>query len=350
MSTIHDFLRGTIDKGEIPSATYIIGTSAQILEKGTLGQLGQGRAAVREDTLYDLASVTKPIVALAAMKLLQNGQIALDDTVATYLDEYRNTTKSDITIYQLLTHTSKIYGCVPLYKTAHTKEELLEAIVDMPDREKNDVLYSSQGIIVLGCIIEKICGKPLDQVLKEMIFEPLAMNTTMFNPPERLFGNIASTEYCQWRQRMIIGEVHDENAVVLGGVCGHAGLFSNIFDLAKLCVAMLTAKTARGDSFLSPAVCKLMTQNHTADLNLARGLGWQAKDKHGSPAGDLFSETSYGHTGFTGTSVWIDPSRDLYAVLLTNRVHPSRANEHIFKIRRKFHNLAVILSESQAIG
>ncbi len=350
MSAIREFLNRTIQNGEIPSATYMIGTSAEVLEKGALGFLGEGREAVREDTLYDLASVTKPIVALAAMKLLQNGQIALDDTVDMYLPEYQNTTKSDITVYQLLTHTSKIYGSVPLYKTAHTKEELLEAIIHMPNREKNDVLYSSQGMIVLGCIIERICGQPLDAVLKEMIFEPLAMDATLFNPPERLFGNIASTEYCQWRQRMIIGQVHDENAVVLGGVCGHAGLFSNIFDLAKLCVALLTTKTAQGDPFLSPAVCQLMTQNHTADLNLARGLGWQAKDKHGSPAGDLFSNVSYGHTGFTGTSVWIDPSRDLYAVLLTNRVHPTRANEHIFEIRRKFHNLAVILSESQAIG
>jgi CubicO group peptidase (beta-lactamase class C family) len=217
----------------------------------------------------------------------------------------------------------------------------------MPNREKNDVMYSSQGMIVLGCIIEKIWRQPLDVILKEQVFEPLGMGMTMFNPPERLFGNIASTEFCPWRNRMVIGEVHDENAVVLGGVCGHAGLFSNIADLSKLCVAMLTGKTPSGRSFLSPSVIRLMTRNHTADLNLARGLGWQAKDRHNSPAGDLFSDVSYGHTGFTGTSVWIDPTRDLYAVLLTNRVHPTRENEQIVTIRRKFPNLAVIRSESE---
>jgi CubicO group peptidase (beta-lactamase class C family) len=347
MSVISNFLNQAIQNGDIPSATYIVGTSAKVIAKGASGLLGEDRGNVKEDTLYDLASVTKPIVALAAMKLLQNGEISLDDTVDMYLDEYKKTSKGDITIYQLLTHTSKIYGRVELFRSADTKEKLFEAILNMPNREKNDVYYSSQGMMVLGFIIERISQKPLDEVMKEQIFEPLEMKTTMFNPPVQLFGNITSTEYCNWRNRTLIGEVHDENAFVLGGVCGHAGIFSNIVDLSKLCVAMLTAKTPKVESFLSPAVINLMTKNHTVNLNLARGLGWMCKDKHNSPAGDLFSDISYGHTGFTGTSVWIDPSRDLYAVLLTNRVHPTRENDKITKVRRIFHNLAVVLSESE---
>jgi CubicO group peptidase (beta-lactamase class C family) len=347
MSTICRFLTKTINRGEIPSATYAVGTPERIIEKGALGILGEGRGKVTEDTLYDLASVTKPIVSLAVMKLLQEGEITLDDPVAMYLDAYRHTPKGEITIYQLLTHTSKIFGSVPLYKTVTTKEQLLEAILNLPDREKDDVFYSSQGMIVLGCVIEKVTGKPLDEVMQERIFTPLEMETTRFNPPENRFDQIASTENCPWRNRVVIGEVHDENAVVLGGVCGHAGLFSNIFDLSKLCVALLTGKTPAGEVFLSPSVLALMTRNHTRDLNLARGLGWQCKDKHNSPAGDLFSDLAYGHTGFTGTSVWIDPLRGLYAVLLTNRVHPTRDNDKIGRIRRVFHNLAVIASESK---
>jgi CubicO group peptidase (beta-lactamase class C family) len=345
MSKISEFLTQAVTNAEIPSAAYAIGTPTGVIETGALGILGAGRGSVSEDTLYDLASVTKPILSLAVMKLLQEGELTLDDPVAMYLDAYRHTSKSEITIYQLLTHTSKIFGSVPLYKTVAAKEKLLEAILNLPDRESNDVFYSSQGMIVLGCIVEAIAGGPLDRVMRELVFEPLRMTETRFNPPESLFGNIASTEDCPWRNRVVVGEVHDENAAVLGGICGHAGLFSNIFDLSKLCVALLTGKTPAGEAFLSPSVLALMTRNHTNDLNLARGLGWQCKDKHNSPAGDLFSEFAYGHTGFTGTSVWLDPLRTLYAVLLTNRVHPTRDNDKIGRIRRVFHNLAVIANE-----
>jgi CubicO group peptidase (beta-lactamase class C family) len=347
MSKISEFLDETIANGEIPSATYIVGTPAGVIAKGAAGRLGEGRGPVREDTLYDLASVTKPIVSIAAMQLLQAGKFSLDDPIALYLEEYRNTAKSEVTIFQLLTHTSVIYGQVPLYKTAATKEKLLEAILNLPNRDKKDVLYSSQGMIVLGCIIERITQQPLDRVMQELVFDPLEMNITQFNPDKQLFNNIASTEFCKWRNRMVLGEVHDENAVVLGGVCAHAGLFSNIFDLAKLCQALLTNKTSRGKSFLNPSVLRLMTKNQTKDLNLARGLGWQGRDQRNSPAGDLFSEYAYGHTGFTGTSIWIDPFRELYAVLLTNRVHPTRDNDKIGRIRRIFHNLAVIANESK---
>ena len=168
------------------------------------------------------------------------------------------------------------------------------------------------------------------------------MKNTMFNPPESFYSNIASTENCKWRNKTIIGQVHDENAVILGGVCGHAGLFSNVEDLGKLCKAMLTGKDAYGNSFLKSQTIELMTKNHTKGLNLSRGLGWQAKDKHNSPCGDLFSESSFGHTGFTGTSIWIDPKKNLYAVLLTNRVHPTREGDEIKRTRQIFHNLVVL--------
>lgn len=339
--TIKEHLQNCIDSKVFPGATYIYGTSKEILGHGCVGNLAIDRGPVNEDTLYDIASLTKPIVALAMMKLLEQGLVCLDDTIDYYLPEYAAFPKGKNTVYQLLTHTSVIPGQVQLYRTCHTKQEILDGILYLPPRDNHStpVNYSSQGIIVIGEIISAIAGKPLDQVMQELVFDPLDMKNTMFIPPETLFDNIASTENCPWRGKVVIGQVHDENAVVMGGICGHAGLFSPASDIAKVGKAMLTGRCADGSLFLRHSTIDLMTKNHTSGLNLARGLGWQCRDAHNSPAGDLFSERSYGHTGFTGTSLWIDPDRDLYAVLLTNRVNPTRNGDGIVRARHIYHNL-----------
>ncbi|MEK3725601.1 serine hydrolase domain-containing protein [Paenibacillus sp. FSL H8-0034] len=344
MSILKQFVQQSRHQGSFSGAAYAIGNSSGIIEQGAVGTLSWDGLSVESDSLWDLASVTKPIAILPLMVMLEKGECYLDDVIAHFLPEYKDTDKANITLRQLLTHSSGIPGQQPLYQTSPTKQELMAAVRDLPLRYApgTDVEYTSQGYMILGDIIEAIAGSSLDIVLQQMVLDPIGLHQTMFNPPENLLPRIAATEYCEWRHAVVKGEVHDENAVVLGGAAGHAGLFSTVGDMSLLCQAMLRlGETAQG-RFLQPETVRLMTRNETSSMKLARGLGWQAKDRHDSPAGDLFSLSSYGHTGFTGTSIWMDPEADLFAVLLTNRVHPTRANQTIKRIRSIFHNLAVL--------
>ena len=344
MNKVQHFLEDCVRKGAFPGAVYTIGNAKGVLAQGFTGKMGEGYGDVNQDTIYDLASVTKPVACLGLMKLFEDGEVCLDNRMDKFLPEYKGMPKGATTVFELLTHTSVIPGQIQIYRTCRNKADILEAIRFYAPRDRSNeyVMYSSQGIILVGEIIERIMGVALDKVLKALVFEPLAMESICFNPDESLFENMAPTEKCPWRGKMVLGQVHDENAVVMGGVCAHAGLFSRAEDLAKLCEAMLTGLDKNGNPFLNKKTISLMTANHTEGKNLARGLGWQKKDKTASPAGDLFTPASYGHTGFTGTSIWIDPDLDLYAVLLTNRVHPSRKSEAITSVRKVFHNLAVL--------
>jgi CubicO group peptidase (beta-lactamase class C family) len=291
--------------------------------------------------------VTKPLVALGLMRLLERGALCLDDPVERFLPQFQGHVYGGVTMHEILTHTSALQGPADLYRTCLTKQALIDGIYYMPPRSVSPrtVEYSSLGFILLGEIIAGLVGEGLAEAMQALVFDPLGMADTGYNPPEALHARIASTEDCRWRGHMVIGEVHDENAVVLGGACGHAGLFSTAQDLAKICRMMLDGRDAQGGVFLTEATRALMRKNHTAGLNHARGLGWQGKDAQLSPAGDLFSERSFGHTGYTGTSLWIDPERGGYAVLLTNRVHPTRNSSEIVLVRHVFHNLAVLAME-----
>lgn len=344
MDKICKLLESSREQRVFSGAAYEIGTLDRIIAQGHIGTLEWGGAPVSENSLWDIASITKVIVSLGAMRLFEAGELCLDDTVTRFLPEYAGTDKADITLFDLMTHTSGIPGQQPMYKQITTREGMLEGIRKLPLRfaRGTDVEYTSQGYIVLGTILEKVYGGGLDALLSLEVLRPLAMNETLYNPGPELHSQIAATEDCPWRGRIVKGQVHDENAVVLGGVCGHAGLFSCVHDLVNVCKAMLAEGYADGTRFLSPSTVALMSRNHTPHLKLARGLGWMSKDLHNSPAGDLFSRKAFGHTGFTGTSIWIDPERGLYAVLLTNRVHPSRQSEEIRRVRSVFHNLAVL--------
>ncbi|MCY9661671.1 serine hydrolase [Paenibacillus chondroitinus] len=344
MSRITEFLQKARDEKTFSGAAYAIGNSDGIKEQGTVGTLIWDGPSVQLDSIWDLASVTKPIAILPLMVMLERGECYLDNGIAHFLPDYKDTDKANLTLRQLLLHTSGIPGQQPLYQTSPTKKELLAAVRNLPLRyaPDTDVEYSSQGFMILGEIIEAIAGDSLDAVLKQLVLEPIGMSQTLFNPGAHLHPRIAATEYCEWRSTTVIGEVHDENAVVMGGIAGHAGLFSTAGDMSKLCQAMLRlGETAEG-RFLQPETVRVMTNNQTSSLKLARGLGWQAKDRHDSPAGDLFSMSSYGHTGFTGTSIWMDPEDDVFAVLLTNRVHPTRTSTAIKRVRSIFHNLAFL--------
>jgi len=342
---IKKYLETCVDEGAFPGAAWVIGRNEETLEIGAVGELGrntfygdQGLGSVQPDTIYDIASLTKILVTLALMRQFEEGRLHLEDRIDQFLSPYRKSPKGRVTVKELLTHTSVLPSGEGFYRAAWLGPYLLEEIRVCPERQNDRVLYSCLGFILLGAVAESIDGKELDEVLQRRVFDPLGMKDSCFRPPEELKKRIAPTE---GEFPAIQGEVHDENARLLGGVAGNAGVFSTAPDLAKVCQAMLgfTEKP-----FLKPCTRSLMTRNYTAGRGENRGLGWSLPGPSTTPghphaAGDLMSQRSFGHTGFTGTSLWIDPDRGLWAVLLTNRIHPKRDNEGIYRVRPLFHNL-----------
>jgi len=323
-----------------PGASWVIGNSRAVFEKGSVGLLGAGLASVTENSLYDLASLTKIPIALALMKQMEDGSVCLEDEAGYFLPSFRNSPFGAVTLFALLTHTAPLSNIVQLYKRAHNREELLEVIrLSEPRPDSPLVLYTCEAFILLGEIVSVVDSSPLDEVIRRRVLEPLKMSDTCFNPSASLLDRIAPTEECAWRGHLVRGEVHDENAVVMGGVSGNAGLFSSALDMSRLAAAML--ESLEGGGFLKKASAGLMTRNHTAGKGQNRGLGWMIAEP-GSSAGDYMSRHSFGHTGFTGTSLWIDPERKLYALLLSNRIYPNRDNPDIFRTRYIFSNLAVL--------
>jgi CubicO group peptidase (beta-lactamase class C family) len=324
-------------------AAWAFGGSAGVVERGTLGTLSWGGEPVRDDTLWDLASVTKPIAGLAVMSLVESGALTLDDPIAAHLPEYAGTDKADITVFELLTHTSGLPGQEPLWRRCATHTELLAALPRLPLRfpRGTGVEYSSVGFIVLGLIAERVSGTPLDALVAERVTVPAGMKETRFLLPEGDRARAAATEDCPWRGRVVQGTVHDENAEVLGGVAAHAGLFATLDDLAALGQALCRGGRGTEGRIIAERTLAVMTEPRTDRLALRRTLAWQGRDPHGCSGGDLLTPAAYGHTGFTGTSIWVDPVLDVFVVLLTNRVHPTRDSDAITRLRRCFHNAAV---------
>ena len=232
---------------------------------------------------------------------------------------------------------------MPSYKRFYGKynsaEELVDALysIELEYDTGTKTVYSDLGMIVLGKLIEKVTGKTLDQFCKEEIFQPLRMNNTYFNPPDSLRYKIAPTEYDNyWRNRLVWGTVHDENSALLDGVAGHAGVFSTANDISHLLQMLLNGGTYNGIQLIDPETIQLFTKRYSAQST--RALGWDTKSATRSSAGELFDITSFGHTGFTGTSIWVDPTKKLFVVFLTNRVHPTRENKKLYKIRPALHN------------
>ncbi|GAB3976153.1 serine hydrolase domain-containing protein [Actinoallomurus acanthiterrae] len=324
-------------------AAWAYGGSTGTAASGTLGTLSWGGDPVREDTLWDLASVTKPIVGLAVMALVESGELTLDDPVAAHLPEYAGTDKAELTVFQLLTHTSGLPGQEPLWRRHGVREELLAALGRLPLRSRpgTAVEYSSAGFILLGLIAERAAGTPLDVLVRERVTEPAGMDATRYLLPKTDHRRAAATEECPWRGRVVQGTVHDENAEVLGGIAGHAGLFGTLADLAALGETLCRGGRGRRGRVLGERALAVMTEPRTDHLPLRRSLAWQGRDPHHCSGGDLLTPAAYGHTGFTGTSLWVDPELDVFVVLLTNRVHPVRTSDAITRLRRMFHNAAV---------
>jgi CubicO group peptidase (beta-lactamase class C family) len=293
------------------------------------------RIPMRPDTIFDLASITKLFTAVAILQLVEDGALDLDAPVADVIAEFGQAGKGGITIRHLLSHTSGLPAWAPLWSAYDTPEARVRAIYEMTPRAApgETYVYSDLGLIVLGEIVETVTGRRLDEVIAERITGPLGMTDTMFNPAPALRDRIAATEYSPATGRgMVHGSVHDENAWALGGIAGHAGLFSTAGDLAVFAQMLLNGGRYAGARILEPETVQAMMVNQTAAFpGNDRGLGPQLYQHWYFDA--MTTPASAGHTGFTGTSLVIDPTTDSFAILLTNRVHPSRSWASVNPVR-----------------
>ncbi|MGE5680709.1 MAG: glycoside hydrolase family 3 N-terminal domain-containing protein [Bacillota bacterium] len=342
---VNSLMQSALSDSVFPGAVLYVGHKGHLIYKKAFGKFTYDPDAqiMNTDAMFDLASVSKVIgTTTAAMILFDEGKLILDKKVSDYLPEFGNHGKEKITIRNLLLHNSGLIAFKPFYKMYKTPKEVISDIMntelDYPTGSK--FVYSDLGMITLQQVIERISGMPLDQYLKKHVFDPLGMNHTMYNPPENLYKNCAPTETDKyWRMTTLRGKVHDEAAYLLGGVAGHAGLFSTAGDLSVFLQMMLNRGRYNQIQLIKPETVDLWTTKQTNQSS--RGLGWDTKASNGSSAGSLFSSTSFGHTGFTGTSVWVDKKRDLFVILLTNRVYPSRENGKIIHFRPKLHDAVV---------
>ncbi|MGH7653094.1 MAG: serine hydrolase domain-containing protein [Gemmatimonadaceae bacterium] len=326
LETIDRVVQRGIDAGGYPGASVVVGRNGAIVWQKGFGHLGwtaDSPAVTADSTIYDLASLTKVVgTTTGAMILYDEGKLSLDERVATYLPAFSGGQKDLVTVRELLEHRSGLPAGRDIWRHAHSPEEARQMVLDTPLEYRPDhgQIYSDLGADVLGMVIEAISGQRLDQFLADRVFTPLGMHDTEFRPADSLVYRIAPTEVSPPRGYPIDGEVHDENAFALGGVAGHAGLFGTASDLAVFAQMMLNSGIYDGVRIVSDSAVRLFTTRASGD----RALGWEvAAGTHG--AGNYLSESAYGHTGFTGTSIWIDPERNMFVILLTNRVHAARA-------------------------
>ena len=321
----HVVSRG-IKAGGFPGASVVVGRKGfAVWEKGfgRLGWTSSSAYVVPDRTIYDIASLTKVVGTTTAIMLLhEEGRIRLDDKVARFIPEFSEGEKARVTIEMLLTHRSGLPAGRDIWRIARTPAEARTAVIGSALKYKPGTRYeySDLGADLLGFVAEAVAGEPLDAFLRRRVFEPLGMKDTDFRPSRALRDRIAPTELTPPRGYPVRGEVHDENAFALGGVAGHAGLFSTATDLSVFAQMMLNGGEYGGVRVLKPETVKLFT-TRTAG---SRALGWDTCQGDGS-CGQYLSERAFGHTGFTGTSLWIDPDREMFVILLTNRVHAAKA-------------------------
>ncbi len=380
-------LERAVEAGAFPGAVALVAHRGQVVAHWAVGhaQVEPERRPMRPDAIFDLASVTKAVAgATAALLLLEDGVWSLDDAVARFIPEFEANGKHEVTIRQLLSHSAGFAGWVPTYAFARNPEGVLAHLcqLELGYLPGTHVQYSDLGLSLIGHLVRRVTGETVDRLLDRRVWQPLGMHDTRYNPPTDLRDRIVASEkgnqferamvanygatFDAWREYVLAGEVNDGNTYYpLGGVSTHAGLFSTAQDLFVFCQTYLNGGAHGAVRILSPATIAEATSNQTAGLGQTRGLGWQLLQKgrllreewvpspHARrifpaqryafpaprPYGDLLSDETYGHTGFSGTSIAVDPSRELIVVLLTNRIHPDASNFAINHWRPKFHNL-----------
>ena len=321
--------------GAFPGAVAIIGNRSGILASYGVGRLDAADSSrPTPTTIYDLASLTKIVATTSLMlQLVDQGRVALDTPVVRYLPDWHGPRAAEITIRQLLTHSSGLAAWRAFYKEATDKADARAQLMlvgpDAPPGTR--FLYSDMNFMLLGMVAERLTGMSLDSAFTAMVAQPLRLSDTRFLPDSLQRSRIAPTEYDPWRQRQLRGEVHDENASRFNGVSGHAGLFSTGEDLSRVARMWLNGGTLDGARLASAETVAAFTRAQDTLIS-KRALGWETPNGMNS-AGHRLSPRAFGHTGFTGTSMWIDPSRDLFVILLTNRVNPTRENKKIGAVR-----------------
>ena len=317
--------------GGYPGAAVVVGRKgAAVIEKGygTLDWSGKA-PVVPASSIYDLASLTKVVgTTMAAMILYDEGKLELDSPVRKYVPDFAGGLKDQVTVRQLLTHRSGLPAGRDLWRVARTPAQARKAVISTKLSYKPGAryVYSDLGADMLAFVVEEISGEKLDGFLHERVFAPLGMDNTGFRPADSLRYRTAPTELAPPRGYPLRGEVHDENAYALGGVAGHAGLFSTAADLSVFAQMMLNGGVYNGVRIVSEETVRLFTTR--AVRTSTRALGWDTAGdsvESGTGAGSYLSEHAFGHTGFTGTSIWVDPDREMFVILLTNRVHAARA-------------------------
>ncbi|MBI4548368.1 MAG: serine hydrolase [Ignavibacteriae bacterium] len=343
LAAVDSIIKSAIKDSAFPGAQLVIVKDGAIVTERAYGMLEYGSTSSlsTKNSIYDVASLTKVVATTSAvMKLYDEGKLGLDDLVVKYIPEFGNRGKSNITLRNLLLHNAGLPAFKRLYLTCTSSQEALDSVynTELTYQSGDSTVYSDFGFIVLGNIVQRITGTSLDTYIDSVFFKPLGMMQTMFNPPESLWAQIAPTELdTLLRKSMVRGVVHDENAWMLGGISGHAGLFSTASDLAIFMQMLMSGGRYGGKQYLKPETITLFTTKQSKKST--RALGWDIKTVNGySSAGSLFSETSFGHTGFTGTSIWTDPEKKIFVILLTNRVHPTRNNPKIMQIRPAVHD------------
>lgn len=356
---ISNFLQTRIDALDFPSAVYLVAEKGEVIFRDALGfaVVEPEKIAAQPDTIYDLASLTKPLVTgLLCARLIENGVINLSDKVSTFLTEFDKEEKRQITILNLLTHTSGVKAWKPFYLGKNLYSQIVEENLDYPVNSK--VVYSDFNFILLSFLIEEIYGGAFGNIAEEIIIERLNLQNTFYNPSKELQKRIAASEKgnefekqtCieqgydvsnyEWREYQIWGEVHDGNAYFMNGVSGHAGLFSTVEETFKVAQQFLANQTV----LLKPETCKLFRTKFTEGLNEARSIAFQLAATPDSTASKTLSPDSFGHLGFTGTSIWIEPETERIFVLLTNRTHARELPfVNINPARRRFHELAALM-------
>jgi CubicO group peptidase (beta-lactamase class C family) len=356
------YLEAGVARKAFPGAVVAVGRHDTVLLLRAFGHLDyEHRRRVTTRTVYDLASLTKVVgLTTALMRLVEEDKVGLDTPAARYVPAFHDST---VTVRQLLTHSAGLPAWKPLWRDAHSRDQMF-ALVDAAPLEQPPgarMAYSDLGAMVLTQIVERVTGERLDRYLAVHLFRPLGMRDTRYRPPAAWRSRIAPTELdTVYRHRLVHGEVHDENAAAMGGVSGHAGLFGTAPDLVRFAQMLLSfgrteARTrgraeaggrgggARGHA---PAGARIVDSATVAEFTRvqdpglsSRALGWDTPSE-GSSAGTRLTPRAFGHTGFTGTSMWIDPGQDLFIILLTNRVYPTRQNDQILEIRPRVADLA----------
>jgi len=348
MTQVEQLMQRAVADKVFPGAVLLVSRQGSIEFHNAYGLADQfTRRTMTTETIFDLASLTKPLATASAMMLLiQQGRVGLEQHLGVVLPAFKDNKKSSIKIKHLLYHNSGLADYKPYYKgiehlpAGERKKELRKLLVSEPLIRpiETRVVYSDIGFMILEWLVEHICGKRLDRFVSEMIYGPLGLDNLFFVDlnAAQPHGVFAATEQCPWRHNLLTGQVHDENAYVVGGIQGHAGLFGTAADVHTLLLELLSAY--HGDQPNNRFQTDLVRLFFRRLLHTEKTLGFDAPALKNSSSGNYFSANSVGHLGFTGTSFWMDPDRFIVVILLTNRVHPTRENTTIKAFRPKLHD------------